>query len=309
MTSNHLLPFVSILVINYQGERHLDDCLQSLRMQTYPRHLYEVIVLDNNSSDQSLNIVRQKHSWCCRVALKNNVGFAQGNNIAAKKAHGSWCLLLNNDTIADPHLLNELFSTHDETVAARVAKLVFTHEPRLLNSTGSYVLRDGRGADRGFRQFDRGNYEVVEPIFAGCGAALAVRATGLREAIFDPSYFVYYEDTSHCWLLRHKRQGIHYHPRALVRHTHGAAAGERSLLFHYYVERNRALTSLRCGDLMISSFTFVVIVVKSIRAILLIRNNWQLTRTLVSSLSSYSILAPKQILRRFASLNQDSGIS
>ena len=300
MTLTHELPFVSILVINYQGERHLNDCLGALKTQTYPRYLYEVIVLDNNSTDRSIQILEKHHTWCHTIPMKHNFGFAQGNNLAASAAHGSWYLLLNNDTIPDSHLLVELFDSMSVCTTARVAKLVFSHDPKTLNSTGSYLLRDGRGADRGFRRRDQGSYEKSEPVFAGCGAALAMRAVGIEENIFDPSYFVYYEDTQHCWLRRLNNQHIHYQPRAIVRHTHGAAAGDRSMIFHYYVERNKALTALRCGDLALAIYTAIVLIAKTMRSVSQLRKNRRLTLTLAAALISYLTLVPKQLINRMA---------
>ena len=298
MTLTHELPFVSVLVINYQGERHLNDCLGSLRTQTYPRYLYEVIVVDNNSSDHSIQLLENHHAWCHTIPMKHNFGFAQGNNLAAGAAHGSWLLLLNNDTIADPHLLTELFASTSNDTTARVAKLVFSHDPTTINSTGSYLLRDGRGADRGFRQHDQGRYEECEPVFAGCGAALAMRAVVGEENIFDPSYFVYYEDTQHCWLRRLSNQYIHYQPRAIVRHTHGAAAGDRSMIFHYYVERNKALTALRCGDCPLAIYTAIVLAAKTMRALSQLKKNRRLTQTLATALISYLSLVPLQLFNR-----------
>ena len=298
MIEQHQLPFVSILVINYQGERHLHDCLQSLKMQTYPKHLYEVIVVDNNSSDKSVSILKELHPWCKTVALKQNVGFAQGNNIAAQYAHGSWLVLLNNDTIADPYFLIELMDKQSESPSARVAKLVFTNAPTILNSCGAYLLRDGRGTDRGFQQHDQGTYERTEPVFAGCGAAIALRNRGEHRFFFEPSYFVYYEDLRYFWILRQANQSVRYLPRSLVRHTHGAAAGDKSYLFHYYVERNRALTSLRCGDLGMILYTTIVLATKMVRSLLRVRSDPQMALTLTAAFISYLYYAPSQIIRR-----------
>jgi GT2 family glycosyltransferase len=291
-----------VLVVNYNGAAHLPACLTALDRQSLPRDSFEVIVLDNASADGSAELVRSRFPWVRLVASAVNTGFAEGNNLAARHARGRRLALLNNDTIADPFWLEELLRVADRHPAAWVAsKLVFAHDPTTLHSTGLILLRDGRGADRGFREPDRGRYEAGGPVFAGCAAAVLLPATS--GPIFDSRYFVYYEDLDAQWRHRLRGGAVVYAPRAVVRHVHGAAAGDRSPLFHYHVERNRALTALRNADPMLAAWSALVLGAKVGRTtarVAIGTEHWSVAKAVTTAAASYLRHAPRMIAERVA---------
>jgi len=261
---------LSVLIITYNGGQHLGPCLSALEVQTLPRHAFEVIVLDNASNDGSEQLVRSRYPWCKYVRSQVNLGFAGGNNLAARYAQGDSLVLLNNDTLPDPHWLAEMARTIERHPGAAVAsKLVLMSDPAVLNSTGLFLLRDGRGADRGFRQRDDGRYEVEEPVFAGCAAAVALPAPSKGESIFDPNYFMYCEDLDEAWRAMLRGRETYYAPRAVVRHAVGASAGDSSPLFWFYVERNRALTAVKNGDAFLAIWSSLGLFFRVGRAVML----------------------------------------
>lgn len=260
-------PLVTVLIVNFNGRRHLPACLAALAGQTLPQHRYEVVVVDNASRDGSVEWLRREHPWVRVVARPDNAGFAGGNNAGLPFARGRYLALLNNDTIPDPHWLSELVSAAHPGGAA-ASKLVFAHDPTIVNSAGLDLLRDGRGADRGFRQADRGQFEQAGPVFAGCGAAVLFDTHALDGPLFDPRYFVYYEDLDTFWRAQLADRPTVYAPRSLVRHVHGGSAGEESPLFRYHVERNRALTSLRNGDLFLAATAAFGLALRAARSVL-----------------------------------------
>lgn len=253
---------IGILIVNYNGGRHLAACLAALETQTVPRDRFEVIVVDNASRDGSADIVPERFPWVKLIRSEVNLGFAEGNNVAARHTQGDTVILLNNDTIPDPFWLEELMIAMDENPGATVAsKLVFADRPNVVNSAGLFLLRDGRGADLGFEQPDDGRFEGGGAIFAGCGAAVALRKDA-NGNVLDPKHFLYYEDLDAGW--RNQLNGVPavLAPRSLVRHVHGAAAGDGSPVFRYHVERNRALTSLRNGDYFLAIWCGFVLLAK-----------------------------------------------
>lgn len=287
-------PSVSVLIVNYNGAAHLSDCLTALEHQTLPRERFEVIVVDNASTDDSVKRLHERFPAYQLITLDRNTGFAEGNNIAARLARGSCLALLNNDTIPDPYWLEELLRVADENPGAAVAsKLVFAHDPRTLNSTGLFLLRDGRGADRGFRHRDLGQHEATETVFAGCAAALLIPTPPPGEPVFDSRYFVYYEDLDAQWRAAGLGRRTVYAPRSLVRHVHGAAAGDHSPLFHFFNERNRALTSLRHGDLFLAGYATAVLVAKAGLGLLRGRS------TVAMAVLSYLWHAPRVLVERY----------
>ncbi len=243
---------LSVIIVNYNGRRYLQRCLSSLEQQSLPRHRFEVIVVDNASSDDSVALVRGQFPWVRIDAQSENLGFVAGNQRGRQLAHGDCLVLLNNDTIVDPHGLAGLawMAASQPEWQMIVAKLVFADRPNYLQSTGLELLRDGRARDRGFTQPDTGSYERAEEVFAGCGAALLVRCACIdRHGFFDPRLFMYYEDLELGWRLRRRKLRMGYAPQSLVLHEHAGSSGLGSAFFHRQVEANRLLTSLRHGDL------------------------------------------------------------
>ncbi|QDU21605.1 glycosyltransferase family 2 protein [Urbifossiella limnaea] len=295
-------PLVTVLVVNFNGRRHLPACLAALAEQTLPRHRFEVVVVDNASRDDSVAWLRREHPWVRVVARPDNAGFAGGNNAGLPFARGRYLVLLNNDTIPDPHWLSELVSSaHSGGCAA--SKLVFAHDPTLVNSAGLDLLRDGRGADRGFRQRDCGQFEQGGPVFAGCGAAVLFDTHALDGPLFDPRYFVYYEDLDTFWRGQLAGRPTVYAPRSLVRHVHGGSAGEESPLFRYHVERNRTLTSLRNGDLFLAATAAFGLALRSARSLarwLAGRERRQMALATLRAFAAFLLLAPAVLAERAA---------
>jgi O-antigen biosynthesis protein len=101
-------PKVSIIIVNFNGRHLLDECLQSVRQLDFPQSQYEVILVDNNSSDDSVPYVRSHYPWVNVVISDRNLGFTGGNNLGFQHATGEYIVLLNNDVRADKNWLKEL---------------------------------------------------------------------------------------------------------------------------------------------------------------------------------------------------------
>src|SRR5262245_50398579 len=133
-----MLPFVSILIVNYNGKRYLDDCLTAVERQSYPRDRWEVILVDNGSTDGSVEHLRANYPWVRVVAAGHNLGFAGGNNEGYRHSRGELIALLNNDTVAQPDWLAALVKAidADARIGAATSKILFKHEPGTINSAG-----------------------------------------------------------------------------------------------------------------------------------------------------------------------------
>lgn len=108
------LPFVSVIVLNYNGERFLPACLDALRAQSYPKDRFEVIVADNGSTDGSLRLLREVYPWVKTHETGGNLGFAGGNNAAIAVARGDYIVLLNNDTAPARDWLEQLVAVAEQ---------------------------------------------------------------------------------------------------------------------------------------------------------------------------------------------------
>ena len=242
-------PLLSVIIVNFNGRHHLEECFGALERQTLPRSIWEAVLVDNASVDGSVEFVARRFPRVRIVRLEKNLGFAAGNNIGIQHARGRLLALLNNDTAADSRWLAELIAAAEAhpNAGGIAGKIVFHRDPSLLQSTGLVLYRDGRGGDRGFRERDIGQYEASgEEVFGGCGAGMLLR----RELIediggFDERLFMYYEDLDLAWRARWRGWSFVYAPRAVIRHVHCASSGEWSPFFTFHVERNRVLVNVK----------------------------------------------------------------
>lgn len=209
---------------------------------------FEVLLVDNGSSDGSAELVRARYPSVRLLTLGHNAGFAAGNNAGIRSAAGRFLVLLNNDARMRPGCLKALreAALADGRAAAVAAKLVFAHRPQVIQNAGVLLLSDGGGGDRGTGEEDRGQYDRREEVFGFCGAAALLRREALDDAgLFDEAFFMYYEDTDLSWRLRLRGWRIIYEPGAVVEHQHTATSGEWSDFFTFHVDRNRLLMLLK----------------------------------------------------------------
>lgn len=262
------------MILNFNGLRYLDRCLQALRTQEVEGG-FEVLLVDNASSDGSAAHVREHHDWVNLVESSANLGFAGGNNLGFRHARGKYVVLLNNDTRVRAGWLRALVAAaeSDSEVGAVGAKLMFMDPPGVIQNAGTLMLDDGSGGDRGFREVDTGQYEQREEVFGACGASALYRRETLRDVgELDETFFMYYEDTDLSWRMRLAGWKILYEPAAVVDHVHAGSSGEWSPFFTFHVDRNRLFMILKNAPtgMVVRTFTsFAMISVKNaVRALM-----------------------------------------
>ena len=124
------VPFVSVIILNYNGLRFLDTCLSAIQRITYPPDRFEVVLVDNASYDQSVVFVRERYSWVKIIVNPTNLGFAGGNNVGILATQSEYIALLNNDTAVEPGWLDSLveIAESDPRIGACSSKLLLFHE-------------------------------------------------------------------------------------------------------------------------------------------------------------------------------------
>ncbi|MGD0342914.1 MAG: glycosyltransferase family 2 protein [Bacteroidales bacterium] len=184
-------PKVSVIVLNYNGIKYATKCFTSLEKQTYPN--YEVIMVDNASTDDSASYVRQHFPWVKIISNSVNMGYAKANNEAAKQVEGGYILFLNMDTWVKSNLLDVLVSEviNDAMIGACACTQLSYDGKRRLN-TGMTI--------------DIMAYPIVpeagEQILYSDGASLFVnKRFFLQLGGFDSEYFMYAEDVDLCWRM------------------------------------------------------------------------------------------------------------
>jgi GT2 family glycosyltransferase len=259
-------PLISVIIVNYNGLRFLENCLASLKKQTYPCAKYEVIVVDNGSADDSIAFIRNNSPEVKIIEAQKNLGFAAGNNLGFKHAKGDFFALLNNDTEVPENWLSALADSmlKSKSIGLVTCKILFHGDRQTINSTGLELLSDGRGSDRGFREKDSGQYNQIEDVFGACGASVLLRKEMLTDiGYFDERLFMYYEDLDLAWRAKLRNWRCVYTPETVVYHIHCGSSGEWSNFFTYHVERNRALVCVKNAPLGMALRCVSIVAIKS----------------------------------------------
>jgi GT2 family glycosyltransferase len=228
---------ISIIIVNYNGLHFLEPCLSSLATQTYKN--FEIIFVDNGSSDGSVGFVQEHYPRVRIVETGKNLGFAGGTNTGIRIAHGEFILTLNNGTKADPHFLEEIQKPflQDAKTGMCGSKMLFPDGR--INSTGICISRSGAAWDRGIYEPDTGQYENPEEIFGPCAGAALYRRSMLDEiGLFDEDFFIYMEDVDLAFRARFAGWECRYIPTARVTHLMGGTTGINSDLSVFYSNRN-----------------------------------------------------------------------
>jgi GT2 family glycosyltransferase len=221
-----LAPLISVVIPNYNGARFLEACLGSLARQTY-RHA-QIVVVDNGSTDDSIETVRRLAPDATLVRLEQNLGFAGGVNAGVSSARGEWVAVLNNDTEAAERWLEEAagaIERHPDAsfLACRILDL---GDRSMVYSAGDCFLRAGVGYRRGQERPDGPPYRAETEVFAACGCAALYRKAALEAAGgFDESFFAYLEDVDLGLRLRAAGLRGYYIPAAEVFHHGGGTSG------------------------------------------------------------------------------------
>jgi GT2 family glycosyltransferase len=222
-----LKPHCTIIVLNFNGEKLLPACLDSLARQTNGN--IDTVVVDNASTDGSAALVAQKYPWVRFLALDKNYGFSKANNIALRDAleRGSdYALLLNNDTFAAPDFISEMLKVieSDPAIGAACPKIYYAHQPDMLwYAGGDFSLWTCALGHRGLKETDHGQYDQGKEITQGTGCAMLVRCNALREVGFlDEQFWIYGEDLD--LSVRFLKHGfrIAFIPKARLWHLDGA---------------------------------------------------------------------------------------
>ena len=234
-----MLPFVSIVIPTYNGKKLLAVCLPSLRGQSYPADRFEVIVVDDASSDDTLAYLAGEFPEVRVVALAQNSGFIAACNAGVAAAQGEVLVLLNNDTEAEPGWLAALVTAlveHPEAGSAASKMLLFDRRDTL-HTAGDTMGKDGIPRNRGVWQKDQGQYDQDRWVFGPCGGAAAYCREAWQQAGgFDPALWMYMEDVDLAWRLQRLGWRSIYAPEARIYHQLSATGG--GVLASYYTGRN-----------------------------------------------------------------------
>lgn len=209
---NNNLPFVSIVIVNYNGKDYLERCVNMILRNNYPA--YEVVVVDNNSTDGSIEMVEKnflKTDTVKLVKLSENYGPARARNEGVKVARGSIVGFLDNDTEVDPDWISAAvnYFKKDNRLGAVQCKLLLLEAKNRIDYTGEYISSLGFLVHRAaYGEEDVGQYDSNAVILAAKSAGMFIRHDVFDKiGGFDEDYFIFVEETDlgwRCWLSGYK---------------------------------------------------------------------------------------------------------
>ena len=225
-----MTPHIKILILNWNGKHLLKPCLDSVTAIDYPN--YSVMVIDNGSTDNSVNMVKENYSEVNLLVLEKNYGFAGGYNrcfIRLKDEYSGFILVLNNDTEVDTDILNSFIQAKDKYGDNNLygGKIFYQNNPELIWYAGGNVnLKCLKLSHRGIRQTDSAEYSkpMQTDYITGCCLFTSMQVINQLNG-FDEQFNMYGEDVDLC--LRAKAEGIncYFWPDAKLWHHVSASLG------------------------------------------------------------------------------------
>lgn len=228
---------ISVVILNWNGCEMLRSFLPSVVRYSAGGDV-EVCVADNGSTDSSVSMLREEFPMVRLILLEQNNGFADGYNLALKEVEAEYVVLLNSDVEVTEHWLEPLadyMDAHPGVAACQPKILSWRDRTKFeyAGAAGGYMDYYGypfcRGRVMGAVEEDRGQYDVIAPVFWATGAALFIRLADYIDAGgLDGRFFAHMEEIDLCWRLRSRGRGIVCIPQSTVYHVGAATLKKES---------------------------------------------------------------------------------
>jgi GT2 family glycosyltransferase len=246
---------VGVVIINWNNARETLNCLRSLQKLAHPD--CSILVVDNGSSDDSVQAIRAAFPEVEILETGANLGYTGGNNAGMRKLlqrEIDWIFLLNNDAWLNPHALDEMvgLGEKDPTIGIIGPLVYHANPPNSIQSAGGLIDRTWRSSHRGMNQLDTGQFQKPDEVDWVSGCALLARRTMIDQiGLLDERFFMYYEELE--WCLRAKKNGfkVILTPKAHVWHSGVSPDYQPKPYITYYTTRNHflVLATLKAGPL------------------------------------------------------------
>lgn len=242
-------PKVSIVILNWNGEKYLQQFLPALAATQYSN--FEIIVADNGSADDSVSFLTENYPAIRLIRFSENLGFAKGYNEALKQVDSGYYVLLNSDVEVTGNWLQPQVDLleRDKTIAACQPKILAWNNKKMFEYAGAaggwldkygYPFAKGRVFD--ICEEDHGQYDQSEPIFWASGAALFIRSEVFHAVKgFDEYFFAHQEEIDLCWRIQLAGHKIYSCPSSVVYHIGGGTLPKGNSLKTYLNFRNNRI--------------------------------------------------------------------
>lgn len=218
----------TVIIPNYNGIEYLEGCLTSLEKCT-PAD-FHIIVVDNGSTDGSVELLKEKFPKVEGIFLKENTGFSVAVNRGLESVKTPYAILLNNDVTVEPDFVLKMESAIEKwkRCFSISAKMLMMQKPELLDGAGDLYCALGWAFALGKGKSAKEHYTKPAKIFSSCGGAVIYRMEILHEiGFFDENHFAYLEDVDLGYRARIFGYENRYEPEAIVYHAGSAVSGSR----------------------------------------------------------------------------------
>lgn len=232
---------IAIILVNYNGTNDTIECIESIKKSTYDN--YKVIVVDNASPEKDCKKITKKFPDVKLIESKENLGFSGGNNLGIKYALENdfdYIMLLNNDTIIDNLMINELLKNSDKNTITAPKMYYYKEKNRIWYAGGKIDKITGSVKHYKMNEIDNNEDKISNVTFA-TGCCMMINADIIKRiGMLNDSYFMYCEDTDFCLNALSNNIKILYIPNAKLWHKVSVSSGgEGSPFSTYYITRNR----------------------------------------------------------------------
>ncbi len=250
-------PYVSIVILNYNGKAFIKRCLETVLADPYEPK--EILLVDNASQDLSLEIARPWQDRITIVENPKNYGFPKGCNKGIQLARGDIIVLLNIDTSVRENWLTELIQPfmEDASVGITGSKLLFL-DGKTIQFAGGSMRPNGLTSHEGYGMRDSNKYDIPKDVEYITGASMAIRRDLLEKAGgLDEGFPLYYEDIDLCFRVRRLGYRIRYQPGSVVFHYETFGTKKQSHKYFFKYHRGRIRFILKHFGLRYFLFSFI----------------------------------------------------
>lgn len=233
---------VSIITINYNGLKDTCELMETLPLDDKS---IEVIVVDNASTQDEASVIEQRYPQVKVIRSHTNLGYAGGNNLGIRAAHGRYLFFINNDTLLKTSfqpLILRLESS--EAIGVVCPKIRYAWSPQPIQYAGYTPLSriTMRNKAIGCGEIDKRQYDTARPTPYAHGAAMMVKREAINKVGLMPEcFFLYYEELDWSMMFRRAGYEIWYEPATTILHKESQSTGQGSPLRTFYITRNRLL--------------------------------------------------------------------
>ena len=305
-------PLVSIIIPHWNGIDVITECLESLQKATYSN--FEIIVVDNNSTDDSVNHIRKKFTNVIIFENERNEGYAGGCNRGSEIAKGEYLLFLNNDTIHQSNWIEPLVQLLEKNpkIASVQPKLLNYYQKNLFDYAGGtggmmdiFVFPFARGRIFNEQEIDSNQYNSIKAIFWSSGTAFLVRKTSFKIAgKFDELFFAHMEEIDLCWRFHLLGFDVWSEPSSVVYHKNAVSLPMYTEKKYYLNHRNSLIMLLTNYSLPLAIYVLPIRWALDIVAIIyaILKGDWKHIKGIVRA-HAWIVFHPRKLFNKRIKVN------